>query len=402
MSDIVDKLSRREPRYRVHMERIQLTLYRRDGVDTFPGELLNISAGGAKMRVSEGFDVAEALAVRLHVPALQRTIEVAASVCWGEPAQGGTWVMGCAFTPTIPRELLQEFASAGVLERRDQKREMLSLSAKLKWELDADVCDVVIRDYSLGGGCCVQAKYAGFPGQRLLLTMPRPDASPVKICALARWQLEIEDGFLIGCEFLHHRDSLDLRDAAQAAEGKTAVGDSFWRRLIRRRESVANHLLGPQDLDDAEGIQDDAAERVSEGPSVEASHSGENVHDVDASTDAAVVADDDAKTWNRSSEPTNQTGETPAAEETCATTPHDQASGELTPQTLPGDLDQVAEAWASAAASGVTGETRPPSELGDCNSGETTTPIGETADLPPEEAVEDRELFAPPLRAGGR
>ncbi len=214
MPEIVPPQIRQNPRYLVNRDAdVTVTIDQGDGIsESVRAELADISVGGAKFKTDTAFRIKKVVAVRIEATTAPYAVEVDGEVCWATPVSGDAWYVGCAFRPPLPAELLQEFAEAGVLERRRRRRETVSLSATAKWELETAATSVSILDYSPQGGFCLLAPSPGQPGGRVELRIER-DGEETRVRGKIQWRCRADDGYLVGCEFLSGRDSIHFAGA---------------------------------------------------------------------------------------------------------------------------------------------------------------------------------------------
>ncbi len=234
MTDIINNLRTRPPRYEFRTdEGLRVTLQKTDSSRSpVPVTLLNISTGGAKIRTSETVQFKDAVVLRIEVEQPIRAISVSGEVCWVAPALGDKWSIGCRFDPPIPEEVLQEFAEAGVIERRENQREQVSLAATALWELKGESRSVRVLNHSRGG-FCLQADDGGKPGERLLLRLEIESAYAVP--ARIQWKIEAQEGYVIGCSFQNPRDfgvfSKATPDELQSQGIKSCATQSSLRQI---------------------------------------------------------------------------------------------------------------------------------------------------------------------------
>ncbi len=213
MTDIISTLQERAPRYDViRSSGVTVTIEKPSGsAESIRAELANISVGGAKFKADSSLSVEDVIAVKIDVETPPRTIGVAAEVCWVSPAAGDGWWLGCSLNPPIPDEVLHEFAQEGVLERREHRREPVSLTAIAKWELTSRSAFARIIDCSKGGFCML-SQAEGKPGERVQLQFEGGGREQVLVRGKALWQIESPDGYTIGCEFLDQHDFTVVTD----------------------------------------------------------------------------------------------------------------------------------------------------------------------------------------------
>ncbi len=235
MPEIVPPQIRQNRRYLVNGDAdVTVTIDQGDGVsESVCAELADISVGGAKFKTDTAFRIKKIVAVRIEASTPPYNVEVDGEVCWATPVSGDAWYVGCAFRPPLPAELLQEFAEAGVLERRHRRREIASLSATAKWELEAAATSVSILDYSPQGGFCLLAPSPGQPGGRVELLIEW-DGQKTRVRGKIQWRCRTEEGYLVGCEFLSGRDSIHFAGCL----GDEPSGVGAWKHRCGWLESL--------------------------------------------------------------------------------------------------------------------------------------------------------------------
>ena len=218
MTDMIRSLVRRDPRYKIKDDaELTVTIERRDGSSCLVhADLLDLSVRGAKFKTKESIAVEDVVCVKMEINRPKRIIAVSGRVRWVTPITGVDWWLGCAFDVPIEYSILHELAVSGILERRRYRRERISVRTTAKWELNSTQTEVCILNYSPGGGFCMLSQTEGKPGDRVLLRFELSDGREVLVCGTARWQVESEDGYIIGCEFLHTRNSTMLSELIES------------------------------------------------------------------------------------------------------------------------------------------------------------------------------------------
>ena len=218
MSDMIRSLVRRDPRYKIKDDaELTVSIERRDGSSCMVhADLLDLSVRGAKFKAKESIAVEDVVCVKMEVNRPKRIIAVSGRIRWVTPISGDDWWLGCAFDVPIEYSILHELAVSGILERRRYRRERISVRTTAKWELNSTRTEVCILNYSPGGGFCMLSQSEGRPGDRVLLRFELQDGREVLVCGTARWQVESEDGYVIGCEFLHTRNSTMLSELIES------------------------------------------------------------------------------------------------------------------------------------------------------------------------------------------
>lgn len=230
----------REPRYPVHVdEPLDVVVEAGDNrTETVKATLVDLSCGGAKLRVAERFSLDSKLTFRIESDGLKNSIEVAADICWTRIAVGSEWWLGCSFNPRMPYELIRELAEVGIIERRESERQEITIDVSASYELGAARIPVRITSLSPGGFCLCSPEPVT-PGSRVLLRIEQ-DANEVAkevaneqlISAKSRWMVECEKGFVVGCEFADSSSHVALR-RLKGSDDEPTASSSFWKRLLR-------------------------------------------------------------------------------------------------------------------------------------------------------------------------
>jgi len=192
-------------------------------------ELMDLSPGGARLALAMPLLIHESVKVRIQVPEVDFDVTLCADVCWLRPQPQDVWWLGCSFQPKIPADTLARLAVTGQLDRRRHARLPLAAPAKARWPLEGDLWAVTLRDYS-PGGFCLLAPAGERTGNRLLLEISAPDEPPVSINARVLWEMAVQDGVLLGCEF---RDNLGPAALAQVVDLVLKMGRARRRRWPR-------------------------------------------------------------------------------------------------------------------------------------------------------------------------
>ncbi|MCA9188182.1 MAG: PilZ domain-containing protein [Pirellulaceae bacterium] len=197
--------------------------------------LLDISLGGAKLRVAQPLPEGERLTLRIHPIGVDEVIDVEAAVCWSRIAATGDWWLGCSFTPRLPEYILSRLAEGQVLDRRHNERMPVDLRTAASWELSRDAFQAEIRDISRDG-FCLQTTRPGPIGGRVMLRLRQDDGTMDLVTGKCRWQIESSDGFLMGCEFTQPNEYGRIRkfQESQSKPDEHASRKGFFSRLIGR------------------------------------------------------------------------------------------------------------------------------------------------------------------------
>ncbi len=230
MTDTIRLFQKRAPRYDVKCrDAITASIQELDGAsEPLAAELANISARGAKIKTGKSFSVKESFTFRFEVKEPQHAFEVIAKVCWVSPVIGEGWWLGCSLKPAIPVSVLDEFAQAGLIERREYCREPVSLTAIAKWELTSKTSFARIVDCSKGGFCML-SQLDGKPGERVQLEFEGNGQKQVQIRGKVVWQVESNEGHVLGCEFLDPQDFSVVTDLEKSRRESGTKQQLAWK-----------------------------------------------------------------------------------------------------------------------------------------------------------------------------
>lgn len=165
-------------------------------------ELVDLSAGGARLRLPQSLTLHKGIQVRLHIDDLELDFCCVGDVCWVRPERSG-WAMGCAFNSHLPDHVLTKLARGGFLDRRTDARYGISLQAKVREELSASRPQEVTVDNYSSGGFRFNSDQSISVGQRVLLGVRDSEGKEVIIPARALWQVGSDQTFSVGCCFLN-------------------------------------------------------------------------------------------------------------------------------------------------------------------------------------------------------
>ena len=182
-------------------------------------ELMDLAPGGARLVLDVAVQFQEMVTLRLEGAKLKRSLSASAKVCWIRKTDDDRWALGVSFSPALPEERLDELYSSGLLERRRNPRRSFHAPALARWELTPEPVAVEMLDVSLGG-FSVQSPCSAKFDSRMRLTIEDGEESTVDISGRVRWEAQVGDGYMIGCEFTGHGGYTQLRDAIAYAEAR--------------------------------------------------------------------------------------------------------------------------------------------------------------------------------------
>ena len=247
-SNMAHSFFRRSPRYRInHDADLTVTIDAGDGTGKLEAaELLDISDGGAKFKTRTPIEAKQFIAITIHAGEAREPIEVQGEVRWAADASENERQLGCAFTSPIRAEVLDGFAQVGVLDRRLNQRDPVSLAASAKWELQTQATPVKIVDYSAQGGFCLMSPFPARPGSRVELLINKAGRE-VLVRGEERWQCKSDEGHQIGCEFMTGQDAVRFAEVLSNCSSRGTVSGhaQLWlRQIAQARMLKAVTLLG--------------------------------------------------------------------------------------------------------------------------------------------------------------
>ena len=239
MNDVLSSLFDRAPRYRLSRDgdiNVVIEYEGEDILQTVPAALLDISTGGAKLQTDTAIPMRNIVMLQLQVTEIKRTLTVAGEVCWASPISEGKWRLGCSFRPRMPQDTLDELAQGNILERREHQRQLVTLRTMARFELSQEESPVWVLNIS-PGGFCLLAQRDGKPGERVCMLFEPENGPPINVRAKAQWQVETDEGYVVGCEFLDAGDYQVLSDLNNStlpkAPGFRFAAGSDWNRRGR-------------------------------------------------------------------------------------------------------------------------------------------------------------------------
>ena len=198
-------LVNREPRYNVPNDEEHLrVIIESENARTcaISASLVDLSCGGAKLRVNEKINTHSEMSLSIEAPQLRNTLEISAAVCWTSVAVGSDWWLGCKFNPEMPPSTLQALAAVGAIERRMTQRLSTKIDIAASYKMGNHLIPIRITNVS-AGGFCLQATEPIIPNSRILLRVDRNENGMTQekaILAKSRWQVTTDEKYIIGCE----------------------------------------------------------------------------------------------------------------------------------------------------------------------------------------------------------
>ena len=199
-------------------DQVYAVVARAEGCDAaiLSAELLDVSEGGAKLRLEAPPDVAELIELKLGCVEGPFRITLLCRVVWLRQDSPDSWRVGCEFVPKLPLEVMDELFD-NIIERRQSDRRVVLRDAFAKWELQPELFGVRLVNVSQGG-FCVHSLQSGQVGQRIWLSLRPEEDGTTKVLGSVRWCTSLDDGFLIGCAFLDLSSYVTLCAALEQPE----------------------------------------------------------------------------------------------------------------------------------------------------------------------------------------
>ena len=202
------------------------------GTESIDVCLLDMSRGGLKLSVPVELAIHEIVQLHIASEELQMNMEESAQIRWirKDPDSDG-WHVGCQIQTIIDEDVLEQLAERGLLDRRNSARQRVNCEALAQWELREDSVPVRLLNLSSEGFCLASDQPTNI-GSRIKLTLcDENGASSHEILARSKWQIDFDNGYMIGCE-LAVEDIFDLVGyfADSPSKEPTAVVSRRWRK----------------------------------------------------------------------------------------------------------------------------------------------------------------------------
>ncbi|MDA7978239.1 MAG: PilZ domain-containing protein [Pirellulales bacterium] len=205
----------RSPRYEIlRDEGINVFLQpTQDGEEAapIPARLKQISFGGARLLTRQTLRLESNLCMKIAFRELEFETFVDARVAWARPLFDGEWILGCAFSPELPEQLLDALADMQYIDRRGSGRTPTQAAANVRHESKQDLLPATIVDYSYGGVCLEVAEIEQL-GRKIQLVVETPNGSQTSMLRVC-WLIENVPAalHLIGCEYIDQQASGRMR-----------------------------------------------------------------------------------------------------------------------------------------------------------------------------------------------
>lgn len=185
-------------------------------------ELIDISSGGTKLRISAPLHFEESVEMHIEIPCIDMDCHVLAMVRHIREAEDGRWIVGCSVQPPLDEHGISGLATYPIVERRRWPREQTSLRATVRQQLGRVDSEAVIQNFAPGGFCILLTGPCEV-GERIHVTLSEPPAREASIESRVHWQLQSSEGYRTGCTFVCAADYHVVEAAAAARATKDAI-----------------------------------------------------------------------------------------------------------------------------------------------------------------------------------
>lgn len=219
MSVQVKRLLGREMRYQVvGAKTVDVKVETNSGGKSsqLKAELIDMSQGGVRLRSKAPVVAGDVLTIAVAFDGFKgatKRLTICGHVCWTTPARQGFCYLGCSIEPPIPQVLLDNLAASGILERRSDERQEMSITLPAKWECDQTELSASILNFSDGGMCLLMPQMRNV-GDRIRLALFDENQKETYLLTTVCWQIETDDGHVLGCDFEDRGAYQDLKHLA--------------------------------------------------------------------------------------------------------------------------------------------------------------------------------------------
>lgn len=190
-----------------------------DGQSLQAVELVDISTAGCCFSAERSFERNTPLQLSFQVDDFEHSTAVRTR--WATPSAKSGWLIGVEFEVPATEANLDNLASKGVIDRRQDPRRVVQLPVEVRTELESGFITAELVDYS-GGGFRVDTDSSFIAvGARLMMKVPVEQGSRAVYGKVA-WTKEVDEPkrFLIGCEFVSQKDHATLARALNPEGGQ--------------------------------------------------------------------------------------------------------------------------------------------------------------------------------------
>ena len=183
-------------------------------------EVVDLSQKGLRLICDKALPAGEPFFATLGSLRDDTTIEISGLVRWNQPKDNQRWVVGAEINPPIEQECVEAFAESGVLERRRSTRYEIRLPGSMRVEMDAELAEIFITDFS-EGGMRMESPRALQCGERVLLDVADENRA-ARIAAQVVWCDQRPEHYVAGLSFNSRLAAETLREFCPESELRAA------------------------------------------------------------------------------------------------------------------------------------------------------------------------------------
>ena len=183
-----------------------------DGTEPMDAKVIDISRRGAKLKVDRVVPAEGEADLHLKCDEANWSFRVPAKICWKQPARNDGWWVGCSFESSVETVALERLATAGIIDRRSEKREIVNSDVQVKLELDPQEYGARLVDIS-ESGFKIWVAHSVKVGERVVLARIQDGSDDFRAVGRARWVKPTGDGFFVGCSFVRREGYTNLMRA---------------------------------------------------------------------------------------------------------------------------------------------------------------------------------------------
>jgi hypothetical protein len=208
---------RNEGRFSINSDTTRVTATFKDGAGATKevrGQLADMSLRGVRIDLSYRIPTGDPIDLRIEVPGQSLVICRSAIVRWQQPRDTKSWWTGCELLEPLSEGIIEQLATAHVLNRRRDPRYQVDRPVRVRTELSNSTHSTRVVNYSKGGFCLLFSEPIQLPHERLMLLVPAGDKERT-IPARVMWSGPAQGKFAVGCAFTSMDGFVHLRDYAE-------------------------------------------------------------------------------------------------------------------------------------------------------------------------------------------
>jgi hypothetical protein len=177
---------------------------------SYDAQMLDISAGGTRLRVPQGIATGERIRIELPLPELGLHLHLQAQVRWQQAQDDGTWLVGCFVEPSVPLHVLDRISPDYQGKQRKTTREPVAIYGTAVWQVGDNPLRAKLQNISEGGISIFIEETSDY-GDEIHLCIDDQDRGHRTIHTEVIWGLRMAGGCLVGCRYVDQTDYQFLR-----------------------------------------------------------------------------------------------------------------------------------------------------------------------------------------------